>query len=79
MHSSQSNGAKALHLESNNPDFSKDELALLGKVIHALRDLRYGSVNLTVHDGRLVEIQKIEKIRMSGNKSVGAVETQDGF
>ena len=48
-------------------DLSADEAACLQAVILALRSLRYGSVNLTVHDGRLVEIQKVEKIRMNGS------------
>ena len=42
-----------------------DEIELLRDVIRALRTLRYGSVNLTVHDGHLVEIQKVEKIRIA--------------
>ncbi len=42
---------------------SPAELKLLRELIVALRGLRYGSVNLTVHDGHLVEIQKTEKIR----------------
>ncbi len=48
---------------------SADELELLRDVVLALRSLRYGSVNLTVHDGRLVEIQKVEKIRMNSAKA----------
>ncbi len=44
------------------------EIELLRDVVRALRSLRFGSVNLTVHDGRLVEIQKIEKIRMNSTK-----------
>ena len=46
-----------------------DEIELLRDVIRALRTLRYGSVNLTVHDGRLVEIQKVETIRMNSMKA----------
>jgi hypothetical protein len=45
-----------------------EEIELLRDVIRALRTLRYGSVNLTVHDGRLVEIQKVEKIRIDSTK-----------
>jgi hypothetical protein len=44
---------------------SASEEELLREVIRSLRSVRYGSVNLTVHDGRLVEIQKIERIRMT--------------
>jgi len=55
-------------METLEQEISSDEQGLLREVIRALRSLRYGSVNLTVHDGRLVEIQKIEKIRMNGLK-----------
>ncbi len=51
-------------------ELSADELTMLRDVVRALRSLRYGSVNLTVHDGRLVEIQEVEKIRMKGTKVV---------
>jgi hypothetical protein len=57
-------------MEISGKELSADEIALLRDVILALRNLRYGSVNLTVHDGRLVEIQKVEKIRMNGTKVV---------
>jgi hypothetical protein len=70
---------KGLQMENKNGEFSVEELTLLRKVIHALRSLRYGSVNLTVHDGRLVEIQKIERIRMGGSKSSGGMENRNGF
>ncbi len=42
---------------------SENERELLRHLIDALRNLRYGSVLLTVHEGQLVEIQKTEKIR----------------
>jgi hypothetical protein len=41
---------------------SDAERALLTDVLRSLRGLRYGSILLTVHDGRLVEIQKTERI-----------------
>ncbi len=47
---------------------SDSERDLLHQLIVALRSLQYGSVTLTVHDGQLVEIQKIEKIRMRNLK-----------
>lgn len=57
-------------MEISVKGFSEEEIALLRNLILALRNLRYGSVNLTVHDGRLVEIQKVEKIRMNGTKAI---------
>ncbi len=47
-------------------DFSTSERELLRELVRALRTIRYGSVVLTLHDGRLVEIHKTEKIRKNG-------------
>lgn len=44
------------------------EQELLKDVFRALRGLRYGSVVLTVHEGKLVEIQKTERIRAAATK-----------
>ncbi len=48
---------------------STSELELLRELVQALRSIRFGSVVLTVHNGRLVEIHKTEKIRMTGSDS----------
>jgi hypothetical protein len=47
-------------------DLSASERELLREVALALRGIRYGSVVLTVHDGRIVELNKTERIRKSG-------------
>jgi len=47
-------------------DLSASERELLREVALALRGIRYGSVVLTVHDGRIVEMNKTERIRKSG-------------
>jgi len=44
-------------------ELSTDERQLLEEVLLALRTIRYGSVVLTLHDGRIVEISKTERIR----------------
>lgn len=44
-------------------DLTTSERELLREVTLALRGLRYGSVVLTVHDGRIVELNKTERIR----------------
>lgn len=45
---------------------SAGERELLRELVCALRTIRYGSLLLTVHDGRIVEIHKTEKIRKAG-------------
>jgi hypothetical protein len=44
-------------------DPSEEERPLLHELIRGLRTIRYGSISLTVHNGRLVEIHQTEKIR----------------
>lgn len=51
--------------QSWDRELSGSERELLQEVVLALRTIRYGSVVLTVHDGRIVEINKTEKIRTS--------------
>jgi hypothetical protein len=48
------------------------EQELLREFVRALRTIRYGSIVLTLHDGRIVEIQKTERIRRNGNKKNSA-------
>ena len=48
---------------------SEREREVMQAVLAALRGLRYGSIVLTVHDGRLVEVQRTEKLRISGMKT----------
>ena len=38
--------------------------ALERAVLRALRGLRYGSVEVVVHDGRAVQIERREKVRL---------------
>jgi hypothetical protein len=49
--------------DEKQPEFSPRERELLQEVAAAVRDIRYGSVVLTIHDGRIVELTKTERIR----------------
>ncbi|MGH8658968.1 MAG: YezD family protein [Gammaproteobacteria bacterium] len=40
-----------------------DSPDLVQQVLRALRGIRYGSVELVVHDGRVVQIERKEKLR----------------
>lgn len=44
-------------------DGRKDILASIAKVRDALEQLRFGSITLTVHDARVVQIDVTEKTR----------------
>ena len=37
----------------------------IDKILAALQDLRFGSVEITVHEGRIVQIERKEKFRLT--------------
>jgi hypothetical protein len=39
---------------------------IVQELLTALRDLRYGSVEIVVHDSRIVQIERREKVRLEG-------------
>ena len=42
---------------------NRDDQAWIRSVRDAVRDLRYGSVEVVVHEGRVVQIERREKVR----------------
>ena len=44
-----------------------EQKELLNEVLRALRGMRFGSILLTVHDGRVVEVQRTERFRRNTN------------
>jgi hypothetical protein len=59
-------GMSATSITDWQKGLTAGEAELLQEVALALRTIRYGSVVLTVHDGRIVELNKTERIRKSG-------------
>ena len=51
------------------------EPPVLSLLQDALKDLRFGTVQLTVHDGKLVRIERLEKIRLP-TEPIGGSEKQ---
>jgi hypothetical protein len=35
-------------------------------VLHAIRAMKFGSIEVTMHEGRIVQIEKTEKMRFPG-------------
>ena len=48
----------------------QDESSILREIQSALRDLRFGAVEITVHNAQVVQIERKEKFRLQnpGNK-----------
>ena len=42
----------------------RDLTAAEWAILRALREIRYGSVEITVHDARIVQIERREKVRV---------------
>ncbi len=49
---------------STIPRKSGDSQQASQKILEALQGLRYGAVEITVHDGRIVQIERKEKVRL---------------
>ena len=50
-------------MNSNNPDIWSKELERL--VCNALQSIRFGTVSMVVQDGRVIQVDKNEKIRIN--------------
>ena len=44
-----------------------DEARVLEEVRQAINSIKYGCVQIVLHDSKVVQIEKTEKIRMAGN------------
>jgi hypothetical protein len=47
-------------------ELTEDERAWTRAVFQAIRGVRYGSVEVRIHDGRVVQIERREKLRLDG-------------
>lgn len=51
------------------PTHPSDEadLKLAQRIVEALKDLRYGSLEIVVHDGHVVQFERRERVRLDRN------------
>ena len=42
----------------------EDQALLVQKILGAIKGMRYGTVQITVHNSRITQIDKIERIRL---------------
>jgi hypothetical protein len=42
----------------------EDQALLVQKILGAIKGMRYGTVQITVHNSRVTQIDKIERIRL---------------
>jgi hypothetical protein len=41
-----------------------DEAQVIRLILHAIREIRYGSVQIVIQDSKVVQIDKVERIRL---------------
>lgn len=50
---------------------------LLQQISDAIRSIRYGTVSIVVHDGRVIRIEKTEKIRLEeADQPIGGADKE---
>ena len=50
-------------LDRSEPLSAPESPTWLDPLLNAIKQLRFGSVEITVHDGRIVQIERKEKLR----------------
>ena len=56
-------------MSHNNGFLDETDHHLATTILRALREIRYGSVEIIIHDSRIVQIERKEKIRMDTDPS----------
>jgi hypothetical protein len=59
-------------MNSQPPAKNADSTHTLRRIIDALDDLEFGAVEITVHHGRIVQIERREKVRFDKERYVPA-------
>ena len=50
--------------------------SVLQQIEKAVHSIRYGTVQLTIHDGRVVQLEKVEKVRLGSLSGESIPESQ---
>ena len=56
-------------LQHSNGLVDETHSHLTQKILRALQEIRYGSVEIIIHDSRIVQIERKEKIRIDRDSS----------
>ncbi|MCF6154641.1 MAG: DUF2292 domain-containing protein [Candidatus Brocadia sp.] len=57
-------------MDENLTDNKKTDEAIITQILRALKSIQYGYVQITVQDSKVVQIEKTEKFRLDGLKSL---------
>jgi len=54
------------YLETTDKEWTPE---LEQQILRAIKNVRYGSVEIIIHDSKIVQIERKEKIRLSGERA----------
>jgi len=57
---------------SSNEDLNQESLQ---KILKAMAGLKFGSVEITIHEGRIVQIERKEKVRLNISINASSIKT----
>lgn len=66
---SKTDPIKMFHEKGANPLTLENKEELLAHLEKLLESLKFGSITLVVQDGKIVQIEKNEKVRLQSNKN----------
>jgi hypothetical protein len=64
-------GTTRKSMNTNVHRLDETEIKLAERIAQALRGLRYGSVEIVVHDGRVVQFERRERVRFERAEEAG--------
>jgi len=57
-------GSKSMSQNSNNVESNPLDSNVLAHIAEAIRSIRFGSVEIIIQDGKVVQIERKEKVRL---------------
>ena len=58
------NGTRKMMNEPPAQEPRQEEVQILRLILRAMREIRYGSVQIVIQDAKVVQIDKVEKLRL---------------
>ena len=68
--------------EAPSTEIESEETQVLRLILRALREIRYGSIQIVIQDSKVVQIEKLEKIRLVNDPNIArglADQTTGGY
>jgi len=65
-------------MEKQKIDFTSDEAEFLLQIKRLLKEIRYGYIQIVIQDSKPVQIDKVEKFRLSKQNNLDIIEEKGG-